>query len=290
MIRIIYCFFILTFLMASSFAFAENVVTFGFPVVGSAPTNIYIDLNEAYGKRCSVNADCGNGLVCIDKGEGGHSGICQKQARWGYAPASQLNPFAENDSNPIRYHEVKRGSQTVYYFNEPGSGQKIYIKQDIPGKKAGDDPRSVLMSLEDGQYQTIFHGIGKHDVHFFQTYPTYPSGDSQKRFDFKKRLGDGSYKEYFENGELKIETQMVNGKPDGEFKEFYANGKLKRWENWKDGKKEGPAKLYYENGQVQSEFSFENNKQGPFYKLYYEDGKLFAEFNAKDFEIGEDPR
>ena len=65
---------------------------------------------------------------------------------------------------------------------------------------------------------------------------------------------------------------------------YYENGQLELKGNFVDGKMEGPFQRYYENGQLQLEVNYKNDLMDGLYKDYYENGKLESEGNYKDGE------
>ena len=91
-------------------------------------------------------------------------------------------------------------------------------------------------------------------------------------------------KEYYENGNLWIETPYQNGKVDGIVKEYYENGNLATEIPYKNGKIEGIEKWYYENGNLNIEIPFKNDKREGMVKWYYESGNLESEIPHKNDE------
>ena len=73
-------------------------------------------------------------------------------------------------------------------------------------------------------------------------------------------------KEYWKNGKLKAKWyEDENGDLEGEYKEWYENGNLKIIKNYKDGKLNGVVTLYYPNGNLKVTGKFkENYKNGLF--------------------------
>ena len=55
---------------------------------------------------------------------------------------------------------------------------------------------------------------------------------------------------YHDNGKLKIEIQVTNGKPDGILKSYYENGELEFKSTYSNGKEHGIAQGYYKNGKL----------------------------------------
>ena len=64
----------------------------------------------------------------------------------------------------------------------------------------------------------------------------------------KNREMNGNFKEYYENGNIKIDVNYKEGKYDGICKEYYVNGNPKIDCIMKNGKLDGPYKEYSEDG------------------------------------------
>ena len=63
--------------------------------------------------------------------------------------------------------------------------------------------------------------------------------------------GNGTVKEYWDNGKLKFEGEYLNGKRNGKGKEYYENGKLKFEGEYLNGERNGKVKeYYYRNGKL----------------------------------------
>ena len=106
----------------------------------------------------------------------------------------------------------------------------------------------------------------------------------------------GISKDYYENGNLKIEGFYKNDKLEwskkyagngtlikeqfkekGISKDYYENGNLKAEAPFKGGKREGISKHYYEDGNLQVEAPFKNGKLEGIWKHYHKNGNLKVE-------------
>jgi antitoxin component YwqK of YwqJK toxin-antitoxin module len=58
------------------------------------------------------------------------------------------------------------------------------------------------------------------------------------------------YKEFYENGKIKIEGAIKNDKREGIWTYFYENGNIWSVGNYVDGKAQGKFTQYYENGKL----------------------------------------
>lgn len=124
-----------------------------------------------------------------------------------------------------------------------------------------------------------------------------------------KETIQGSYKEYFISGDVKLEGNYLDNEKHGKFilfneqgvkiteqefkygkldnisKDFYPNGKVKLECSYRNGTLDGPMIEYFENGKPHKIINIENGiKQGES-KLFYPSGKLHATLNYKDDKL-----
>lgn len=96
-------------------------------------------------------------------------------------------------------------------------------------------------------------------------------------------VADGRYVEYYDNGQIKYECDIINGKPQGTFRAYYEDGNLMYSVNYNEGKIEGSSYFYYNSNAntLRAEVEFEQNKVTGIYKEYYDNGsrksKIFYE-------------
>ena len=90
---------------------------------------------------------------------------------------------------------------------------------------------------------------------------------------YKDGLPDGSFKSYYEDGQLKIMGNYNQGKEDGPFEKYHDNGKLKYKGNYKQGQKDGLFESYYDNGQLKLSGGYKFGERDGLYKGYFENGK-----------------
>ena len=89
-------------------------------------------------------------------------------------------------------------------------------------------------------------------------------------------------RDYYENGQLKLERNYEDGKLHGLSKEYFENGQLKFIHNQKNGEYHGLLKGYYIDGKLKYEFNYKNDKKDGLCKDYYETGQLKFEGNYKE--------
>lgn len=80
---------------------------------------------------------------------------------------------------------------------------------------------------------------------------------------------------YWKNGKIKSEwIENDKGKINGEYREWYENGNLKVIKNYKDGKLNGVITLYYPNGNLKVVGNFKENKKDGLFIFYNTDKSI----------------
>ena len=98
----------------------------------------------------------------------------------------------------------------------------------------------------------------------------YESGNAK----YKMQSKNGYYKEYSEQGDLKIEANYKDYQLYGVWTSFYTNGN-KEWQvNYLDGYRNGVYKLFYESGELKLEGHMIKDQKKGEEKRYTEDGLL----------------
>lgn len=118
----------------------------------------------------------------------------------------------------------------------------------------------------------LFIFSGCRDKH----YEYYDSGKPREIIEVDKNTGkpDGSYKEFYENGNLKVEGNFKEGKQHGSYKKYYSNGEIHIKGSYKDGELDGVRKTYYKNGELEKKEKYKAGKLHGSFKSYYENGEL----------------
>lgn len=87
---------------------------------------------------------------------------------------------------------------------------------------------------------------------------------------------NGQYKEYYSDGNLKIETSFSKNAVDGQWKSFYKSG-VKEWEvSYSEGKRIGPYVKYAENGSILLKGQNVDGKQSGEEIRYLDSGVLLS--------------
>ena len=92
-----------------------------------------------------------------------------------------------------------------------------------------------------------------------------------------EKIKDGPFKEYHENGQLRLEGTYNNGKKDGLWKWYYLNGKLEGEGTYKDGQHHGTSKTYHDNGSPEDIREFEYGSLVS-WKVYHRRGYIKEEY------------
>ena len=134
--------------------------------------------------------------------------------------------------------------------NKPFVNCRVMIKKLLP---------LLLLILigcsKNGVYETYYK-----DSQLVNFVTTYKNGEIVSRQEFL----------YYSNGQLK-EVNSINyhNQKDGTFKYYYENGQLEGEKTYKSGELDGPYKWYYDNGKLKVERTYKNGfKVGPYTEYY----------------------
>lgn len=75
------------------------------------------------------------------------------------------------------------------------------------------------------------------------------------------KLYSGEFKEYFENGALKVEINIKDGRPEGAYIIYFDNGKPNEVRAYRNGEFHGVWRTYNEAGMLIAEAEYRNNKK-----------------------------
>lgn len=84
-------------------------------------------------------------------------------------------------------------------------------------------------------------------------------------------------KEFYENGKVKMEGELEDGKRTGVWKAYYEDGTLWSEGKFVAGERNGYGLNYYPNGKLRMEGDYKNDKQTGNWKSYNEQGILVEE-------------
>lgn len=155
----------------------------------------------------------------------------------------------------------------VYTFNN--LGQPTGIEQTF--SKTGNLVSERTLASSGGLIYKHFYDNGNLQV----VHVSIPS-ENKKYF-----IKDGGYKEYYENGVLKIESFYIVNKLSGLWKNFYDTGE-KEWEvQYVNDVKQGFYKRFYKNGQLMLEGTSSEGLKSGEEKQYDSIGNLVNTLNFK---------
>jgi len=100
---------------------------------------------------------------------------------------------------------------------------------------------------------------------------------------WKNGVKDGDWKEYFENGQLKLTATFVNGKLDGDYLSYFLNKKLARKGKYVAGKQDGTWISYDDKGGYKSIYVFDMGYVEK--ETRYEDGKMILSIDNKNNKV-----
>jgi len=98
---------------------------------------------------------------------------------------------------------------------------------------------------------------------------------------FHNDLYTGKYIDYYNNGKILGEGNLLNGKSEGELIVYFKNGNKKSIGYYKDGVLHGKLKEYYKNSALMQEREYVNGKQKGIAKTYFINGQIEYELRSK---------
>jgi len=96
---------------------------------------------------------------------------------------------------------------------------------------------------------------------------------------YKETLFSGIVFSTYDNGQLKGEVPVEDGKKNGLSRMWHENGQLFRKVNYKAGKKEGVGRNWYDNGQLKGEYNYKEGKRDGLARNWHYNGQLDFERN-----------
>ena len=96
---------------------------------------------------------------------------------------------------------------------------------------------------------------------------------------------EGEALSYYESGEIEFKVNFVDGKGQGEAIKYYKSGEIKEKTNYVDGKLQGEAIQYYESGEIELKANFVDGKLQGEAIQYYESGKVKVKTNYVDGKL-----
>ncbi|HBB67898.1 MAG: hypothetical protein A2X28_01015 [Elusimicrobia bacterium GWA2_56_46] len=101
---------------------------------------------------------------------------------------------------------------------------------------------------------------------------------------------DGSYREYYDNGNLKTEKTVINSKTSGPLRAYYPGGVLQSEAYYLDGALNGTVRVYNENARLLFEQNFRGGVPNGWFREFNETGELKSELFYADGHAAEKPK
>lgn len=140
----------------------------------------------------------------------------------------------------------------------------------------------TLMHGDEGQVDTI-DTAGVEGVRVER----YPNGQKKSEWHVSKVNGesvpDGTWQEWFEAGERKLQGNYLRGKKVGSWIGWHANGQQSMAGTYKDGLEDGQWTEWHSNGRKAMEGKFKNGEKDGDWRTWYPSGKYES---ATHYELG----
>ena len=93
---------------------------------------------------------------------------------------------------------------------------------------------------------------------------------------------NGILREWYDNGQLYLEYEMLNGIKHGVCRKWYSDGKIKQIYNYHKGKLHGNQKKWYLSGKIKAEWNYKDDKLHGVSYEWNENGSIKSVKNFKD--------
>ena len=217
--------------------------------------------------------------------------ICYSQTRHEDGPYKEYYKSGQLKKEGLFKNNLRVSVWKDYY--ETGQLKKVYT-YDFEGHSTGIEENysqngnlvsETKRARDGGLIYTRIYDNGNVQL----VYSLIPSKSS------KKFIKNGGYKEYYENGVLKIESIYSENELQLFWKQYYLTGE-KQWEvGYLNGYRQGPYKLFYKNGKIMAEGNHDLDLKSGDEKIYdsignlvytlkYKEGKLKKVTNTDNFE------
>ena len=107
----------------------------------------------------------------------------------------------------------------------------------------------------------------------------YQSGGIYYRDKAQKNPYTGDYREYYDNGTIKLEMQIGNGVPEGTYVIYFENRKPQEIRSYRGGKLHGLWRTYDISGQLISEAEYRTGEKHGTWRIWDELGTQRYEMN-----------
>jgi antitoxin component YwqK of YwqJK toxin-antitoxin module len=178
--------------------------------------------------------------------------------------AQKNEPYQKNyDNGYVKISGQKQNGHKVGEWKEYfDNGQLAKVYSFTKGKRDNETKayfKNGILKFETKRVDGVFISKG-----------FYESGN----LFFERILKNGYYKEFYEDGELKIQANYKGGELSGIWTSFFETGE-KEWEvDYYNGYKKGLYKQYYKNGELKLEGIHSDYKKNGAEKRYTESGDL----------------
>lgn len=98
--------------------------------------------------------------------------------------------------------------------------------------------------------------------------------EDQEKTEKTSTLKDGPYKEFYDNGSIKVLGRIKNGKRVGKWSAWFKSGELQSELAYKNGLEHGIYQVYHENGNTKILGRYIDGKPAGEWQFFNEDGSL----------------
>ena len=284
----------MAFLNAKNITIAATLVVGGVGAVLYQNPKIMCSINPYCYKIDDIKCNTEKVSICTDKNDKLLNGEVQQYYKDGQLAAKISFKDGKNHGKIYMYHPngqvaklitfeegTPNGAFADYYSTGQLQKQGTYTNGEILG--------TVTTYYESGKLKsetniTEIETVDNRKLMSSSEKEYYEDGTLKMNKILTK--GNGTIDKYHPNSIILTHGEYKNGLPNGEFREYYNDGKLRILYTMQDGKVEGKSTHYFEDGQtIFMTISNKGGKRHGEVKAYSRDGKLkeIAEFENGNY-------
>ena len=181
---------------------------------------------------------------------------------------------------------LRDGEFKTYLMNAKSAGSIFYkggkeIKSTLTDYMKEDvffnfpDEIKAQMNVGDEKEKELIKEMEEHGGYHMLGIDTYPNGRVMRVVPYNQQgIYDGTFRQYYESGQLAQKGYYKNGLGQGEYIWYYEEGSIKQKVFYKDDKIEGIVTSFYPDGKIAQTVNYINGKREGELIEYYENGQI----------------
>lgn len=162
----------------------------------------------------------------------------------------------------------------------------LYAGCSQSGKRVQPLPTEIQVSHHDRNLYRQ-ENLWRYNGRVFSGYIVQLSGDTMviHKLPVIDGLANGLAVGYYENGNKMMEQFFEYNKLQGSYKQWWRNGQPRYVFNYKDDEFDGSQKVFFENGKLREESNFSNGKREGLQRVWDDKGQLISNYTIRNNKL-----